>query len=160
MGLFGYGKKPAARQQPARGYSLVDDRLTIRGEIDTDGTVRIDGRIEGTIHRAGTLIVGAGGGVIGDVEAREVIVAGVIEGNVRASGRVEIEAGAAVHGEIRADAMQLHEGGAVHGLVLVGAASSAIAATGQPAPTRRLEIAQPTPAAPVAAVPAAGRAHG
>src|SRR3954468_11686527 len=71
MSIFG-GRTP---QTPAAGFSVVDDRLTIRGNIDTDGTVRVDGRVEGSSHRAGTLIVGVGGLVIGHVEAREVVVA-------------------------------------------------------------------------------------
>src|SRR3954462_11296703 len=100
MGLFGTG---SIRQ--SSGYSVINDRLTIRGELDTDGTVRVDGRVEGASHRAGILIVGAGGHVVGDVEARDVVVAGTIQGNVRATGRLEIEAGAAVLGEIRAGAM-------------------------------------------------------
>src|SRR5437879_2976836 len=110
--LGGRPEKPASA-----GFSVVDDRLTIRGNIDTDGTVRVDGRIEGAVHRAGTIIVGVGGVVIGDVEAREVVVAGNIRGNVHARGRIEIESGAAVHGDIRASAMLLREGGAVDGQV-------------------------------------------
>src|SRR5438045_1003183 len=123
-----FGSRP---QKPATaGFSVVDDRLTIRGDIDTDGTVRVDGRVEGAVHRAGTLIVGVGGAVIGDVEAREVVVAGNIQGNVHARGRIEIESGAAVHGEIRANAMSLREGGAVDGQVSIGAEAPASPAPG------------------------------
>jgi cytoskeletal protein CcmA (bactofilin family) len=132
MTLFG-GRTP---RPAAPGYSVVDDQMTIRGDIDTDGTVRVDGRVDGASHRAGTLIVGAGGAVIGDVEAREVVVAGNIRGNVHARGRIEIESGAAVHGEIRANAMSLREGGAVDGQVSIG--PEAPAAT--PPTGRRLEL--------------------
>lgn len=141
MNMFsGRPQKPAAA-----GFSVVDDRLTIRGNIDTDGTVRVDGRVEGAHHRAGTLIVGVGGAVIGDVEAREVVVAGNILGNVHARGRIEIESGAAVHGEIRAHAMALHEGGSVDGQVSIGAEGP----IAPPAPPvgRRLELAPAAQAA-------------
>jgi cytoskeletal protein CcmA (bactofilin family) len=143
MGLFG-GR---SARRAATGYSVVDDRLTIRGELDTDGTVRIDGRVEGGLHRAGTLIVGAGGIVEGDVEAREVVVAGTIQGNVHASGRLEIESGATVHGDIRANAVLLREGGAVHGQVSIGAAPAPSQTTTN---DRRLELAM-TPTSSVAA---------
>jgi len=76
----------------ASGYSVVNDRLTIRGELDTDGTVRVDGRVEGPSHRAGTLIVGTGGPVVGAVEPRQVTGAGMIQGHVHATGRPQIEA--------------------------------------------------------------------
>ena len=139
MSIFGGGPaRPAAA-----GFSVVDDRLTIRGNIDTDGTVRVDGRVEGAMHRAGMLIVGVGGAVIGDVEAREVVVAGNIQGNVHARGRIEIESGAAVHGEVRANAMSLREGGAVDGQVSIGAEPPVAATTGG---SRRLELAGTPPA--------------
>lgn len=146
MKLFG---KRAPRQ--SAGYSVVDDRLTIRGEIDTDGTVRVDGRVEGAVHRAAMLIVGAGGGVVGDVEAGDVVVAGNIHGNVHVTGRIEIEPGAAVHGEIRANSMVLREGAAIHGQVSIGATPSAAGSvtTSTPAAgSRRLELAPMAAAAP------------
>src|SRR3954470_22143586 len=136
MGVLGGSKS-------SQGYSVIHDRLTIRGELDTDGTVRVEGRVEGPTHRVGTLIVGAGGYVVGDVEAKDVVVAGTIQGNVHASGRLEIEAGASVLGEIRANLMVLREGATVHGQVSIGATPPAAAAA--PA-ARRLELT----AAPVA----------
>lgn len=138
MGLLG-GKTP---RHGAPGYSVIDDRLTIRGEIDTDGTVRVDGRVEGAVHRAGSLIIGASGGVVGDIEAGEVVVAGTVHGNVHATGRIEVEPGASVHGEIRANAMLLREGAIIHGKVSIGAAPPSADSS---APGRRLELAPPQP---------------
>jgi len=133
--LGGRPDKPAGS-----GFSVVDDRLTIHGNLDTDGTVRVDGRVEGASHRAGTLIIGVGGTVVGDIEAREVVVAGNVQGNVHARGRIEIEAGAAVHGDIRANAMSLREGGAVDGQVSIGAEPPVAPAANT---GRRLELATP-----------------
>ena len=130
----------------SQGYSVIHDRLTIRGELDTDGTVRVEGRVEGPVHRAGTLIVGSGGFVVGDVEAKDVVVAGQIQGNVHASGRIEIESGASIVGEIRANLMVLREGATVHGQVSIGTTPPA-AVTAPTGTARRLEIANtPTPA--------------
>lgn len=142
MKLFG-GRAP---RRPA-GLSVIGDRLTIRGEIDSDGTVRVDGKVEGGLHRAGMLIVGAGGGIVGDIEAGDVVVAGTIHGNVHATGRVEIEPGAAVHGEIRANNMLLREGAMLHGQVSIGASP---VSTATPGASRRLELAQ-TPSHPARA---------
>lgn len=144
MGVLGSNKS-------SQGYSVVHDRLTIRGELDTDGTVRVEGRVEGPSHRVGSLIVGAGGFVIGNVEAKDVVVAGQIQGNVHASGRLEIESGASVLGEIRANLMVLREGATIHGQVSIGATPPAAI----PAPTgsaRRLEIANAASAALPASV--------
>ncbi|MDB4877085.1 MAG: Polymer-forming cytoskeletal family protein [Gemmatimonadetes bacterium] len=97
------------------GYSVVDEQMVIRGEINTQGTIRVDGRLEGRLQRAGTMIIGAKGVVVGDIEAREVIVGGIIEGNITSDGRVELQSSASVRGDIMAIAMLLHEGATVHG---------------------------------------------
>src|SRR3954464_5699518 len=135
MGLLG-SREP----RQSTGYSVINDRLSIRGELDTDGTIRVDGRVEGPKHRAGTLVVGGGACVVGDVEAKDVIVAGMIQGNVHASGRIQIEAGASVLGEIRANSMVLLEGATIHGQISIGPPPPAAvtAATGS---ARRLELA-------------------
>ena len=136
MGLLGN----KSTKNGSAGYSVIDDRLTIRGELDTDGTVRVDGHIEGAMHRAGALIVGARGEIIGDVEAAEVVVAGTVRGNVHATGRIEVEPGASVHGEIRANAMLLREGAIIHGKVSIGAVPATAEAPGA---GRRLELTTP-----------------
>lgn len=120
MSMFGGGGGGRGQSTPATGFSVVDAQLVIRGDLDTTGTVRVDGQVLGGYHRAGTLIVGVGGLVAGDVEARDVVVAGAVHGNVMARGRVEVERGALVQGEVRASTMTLHEGGAVNGRLSVG----------------------------------------
>jgi cytoskeletal protein CcmA (bactofilin family) len=107
-------KRPAGA-----GYSVLDDELTIVGDINTEGTIRVDGRVEGSVHRADTLIIGAGGTVIGNVEAREVVIGGELSGSLIVSGRVEVQATATVQGDIRAAAVLLAEGGTVHGHVSI-----------------------------------------
>ena len=112
-----FGRRPT--QVGDNGYSLIDNALSISGDINTTGTVRIDGRVEGSLHRADMLIIGKDGVVIGNVEAREVVVGGHLTGNLIASERVEIQATATVQGDIRAVAVQLMEGGTVHGHISI-----------------------------------------
>ncbi len=137
MSLFG----SRAPRKTAPGYSIIDAQMTIRGEIETDGTVRVEGKIEGTLHRAGTIIVTSEGGVVGDVEAGDITVAGIVHGNLHATGRVEIEPGAEVNGQIRAHSMQLHEGATIHGQVSIGTTPTALPA----ASPRHLELAGTVP---------------
>lgn len=108
-----------AARAAATGYSVIDDELTISGDIHTEGTIRVDGRVEGSVHHADTLVIGSGGMVIGNIEAREVVIGGEVCGNLTASERVEVQASATVQGDIRAAAVLLAEGGKVHGHVSI-----------------------------------------
>jgi cytoskeletal protein CcmA (bactofilin family) len=108
----------ATNTAPA-GYSVLDAQVTVRGDIETDGMLRIDGRLEGNIKRASVVLLGAGASINGDVNARELVVGGRIVGNIVAEARVEVEATAEVDGDIEADAILIHEGGAVRGRLFV-----------------------------------------
>lgn len=106
-------------QPRSDGYAIIDKHLSIAGDLSTDGTVRIDGRIDGSLHRIDRMIIGDGAVVIGNVEAREVVIGGELTGNLRVSGRVEVQQTGTVRGDIHAAAVMLAEGGTVHGHVMV-----------------------------------------
>lgn len=120
MGLFRRRHDPSA-PLPANtsGYSVLDASLAVHGDIETDGTLRIDGRLEGSIRRADIVVLGTGAAVVGDINAREVIVGGTVQGNVTASSRVELQPSAVVTGDIEANAIMIHEGGSVRGRLAV-----------------------------------------
>jgi cytoskeletal protein CcmA (bactofilin family) len=133
---------PGISLRRTAGFTVIDSRLTIRGDVDTEDSIRIDGRVEGLNHRAGAIVVSTTGRVTGDIEAREVVVAGHVSGSIHALGRLQVEATGVVEGDIRATAMLLHEGGTIHGNVIAGAGAAG-AGGGAPAAgtgARRLGI--------------------
>jgi cytoskeletal protein CcmA (bactofilin family) len=135
------------KSQPASdGYSVIDEHLAIVGDLSTDGTVRVDGRIEGSLHRTDTMIIGEGASVVGNIEAREVVIGGELTGSLTVSGRVEVQKTGTVRGDIYAAAVLLEEGGTVHGHVVVRALDAEVPAIGG---ERRLAL---TPGRGVAAV--------
>jgi cytoskeletal protein CcmA (bactofilin family) len=104
-------------QASGTGYSLLDSQLSIVGDIDTEGSLRIDGRLNGSIRRADTVVLGAGASMDGDVYAREVIVGGTLSGNVYATERVELQTTAIVTGDITSQVVLVQEGSVVNGRV-------------------------------------------
>jgi cytoskeletal protein CcmA (bactofilin family) len=101
------------------GYSLLDAQLVLAGDLETAGSLRIDGKLEGSVRRADTVVLGVGAAMSGDIVAREVIVGGTIIGNVQASERVELQATAIVTGDIVTQTILVQEGGVVNGRVLM-----------------------------------------
>lgn len=125
MSLFKRRQRPTAPpSSSSAGYSVLDAQLTVRGDIETVGTLRVDGRLEGSILRADIVVLGLGSAVVGDINAREVIVGGTVNGNVTASARTELQPTAVVTGNIEAGAIMIHEGGAVQGRLTVNPAAA------------------------------------
>jgi cytoskeletal protein CcmA (bactofilin family) len=101
------------------GYSVVDAQMFVRGDLATEGTIRIDGRLEGSITRSDIVVIGSKASVIGNIVAREVVVGGTVEGNITAESRVELDSAAVVVGDIFAGSILTHEGAQIRGKVVV-----------------------------------------
>ncbi len=120
MSLFNRrrGASPAAA---ASGFSLLDANLVVTGDLQTAASLRIEGRLEGSILKADSVVIGVGASVTGDVHAREVILGGTLTGNVHASERVELQATAVVAGDVHTVSVLVQEGGVVNGRVIMTA---------------------------------------
>ena len=124
MSLFKRRHDPNNLPVVDAGYSVLDAQLTVRGDIETQGTLRVDGRLDGSIRHADIVVIGTGATVNGDISAREVIVGGTVQGNITATTRIELQPSAVVTGDIDAGAIMIHEGCAVQGRLTVTAAAT------------------------------------
>jgi cytoskeletal protein CcmA (bactofilin family) len=88
--------------------SVIDEWLSITGNLETDGDVLVNGKIHGDL-RCKLLIVGQQAEVEGLVVADEVVVRGVARGVIRAN-RVRIEKSSRVDSEIFHRALCVEEG--------------------------------------------------
>ncbi len=73
----------------------------IKGTLRFEGSVRIDGKFNGTIVSPATLILGPAAEVDGDVKVGELAVHGSLRGQVHASSRVTIHSSGKVEAEIK-----------------------------------------------------------
>jgi cytoskeletal protein CcmA (bactofilin family) len=86
----------------------------IEGKLCVEGTVRIDGVLEGDVV-ADWLVVGETGKIRGNSRTRGMVVGGAVEGNVDAGEIVELKETARVTGEIRAPKLTVSEGAVFDG---------------------------------------------
>lgn len=90
--------------------AFVGKGVTFRGAISYEGTVRIDGRVDGEIQTSGTLVVGEEAVITAKVEAGTVVSKGKITGDVVAKDRVKLMAPAVLSGSIKAPLFSMEEG--------------------------------------------------
>lgn len=100
---------PAPRSVSGEGaISIIGPGMRIEGDIATDGTVRIEGTIAGTIKAGKAVVLGQSGEVIGDIFTRDAVIGGRVKGTLVADSRLELQSSCVVDGEIRARASHLH----------------------------------------------------
>jgi cytoskeletal protein CcmA (bactofilin family) len=100
--------------------SIVAAGMSVVGDCDTDGTVRIEGKVEGTVRAGKAVVVGKEGIVDGHVLTQDAVIAGRVTGTVTAESRLEVQATARIDGEVAALRMQLEEGAELNGRVSMG----------------------------------------
>ena len=94
--------------------SLIGGNSSFKGDIDTKGTLRVDGTVEGNIN-ADWVVIGETAYVKGDINARGIIVGGRVEGNLRAKEIVELKNKGTVHGELFTNKLTISEGAIFEG---------------------------------------------
>jgi len=100
-------------------FSVVSAECYFQGTLSVQGSLRVDGTLEGSVDNARHVIVGTDGKIIGDVSAELVVCGGQVEGNVCAE-RLEVLGNAAILGDIRAKKMKVEEGGRIEGKCSIG----------------------------------------
>ncbi|MBP5430279.1 MAG: polymer-forming cytoskeletal protein [Elusimicrobiaceae bacterium] len=111
-------------------FSVVSAECYFQGTLNVQGSLRVDGTLEGAVDNARHVIVGDGGKIVGDVTAEIVVCGGSIEGNVCAN-MLEILGKASIIGDIRAKKMIVEEGGRIDGRCTIGEELDTIQSTEQ-----------------------------
>ncbi len=93
--------------------------LILRGNLEGEGDLQVQGHLEGKISLTGTVVVLEGASVQGDISASEIIVAGVVRGNLIASGKVELAPTGHLVGDVRSKTLIVREGAALNGGISV-----------------------------------------
>jgi len=91
-------------------FTFLGKGSQFKGIVTFEGTIRIDGRLEGEIHTKGTLVVGEHAVIEGDVSADVVISGGRVTGNIVAAEKVQLLATGIVIGTIKTPLLSVEEG--------------------------------------------------
>jgi len=97
-------------------FTFLGKGAQFKGIIHFEGTIRIDGRLEGEIHTKGTLMVGENAVIEGDISADVVVSGGLINGNIVASEKVQLLSAGIVTGTIKTPLLSIEEGVHLYGM--------------------------------------------
>lgn len=103
----------------------------ITGDVECQGKVSIIGqvsgnviasevyvstqRLEGSLSSEGTVKVGVGTVIVGDIDATSAYIAGAVKGDIDVNGHVEVDSTAIIKGNIKAKSIQVNNGAVVDG---------------------------------------------
>jgi cytoskeletal protein CcmA (bactofilin family) len=97
----------------------------IEGRLSFEGSVRIDGTVEGEISAQDAVIIGDGAVINAQIQAETIVIKGKVTGDVLARTRVELRAPGRLTGNIVTPSLVIHEGVVFEGHCSMGGGTEA-----------------------------------
>lgn len=99
--------------------SLIGARTVVDGNVSFIGGLRIDGEVCGNVVAAnsepGTLVIGEGARIDGEVRVSHVVVNGTVNGPVIANDYLELQPKARIVGDVTYRTLEMHVGAVIKG---------------------------------------------
>ena len=108
----------------AKFNTNISSSTKIRGAIEGNDDLLVEGHVIGNIRIAGHLEIAQTGRIEGDIEATSVSVQGELLGNTMAADKVVVDKSGRVKGNISAKTFGLADGGMINGTVETTTAST------------------------------------
>ncbi len=106
--------------QAAPQANMVTPGSEFEGTLRTDDNIRVGGKVKGSLHAGGKVIVAPEGRVEGDVHADVADVAGHVKGDLRIKTRLLLTSTARVEGTITTGRLIVEEGAEFDGECTMG----------------------------------------
>lgn len=97
--------------------TVIASGLAVKGDLNSDNDILVDGTVEGSIVTKGNLIIGQPANINGNLQARSVTIAGQLNGDVDATEAVILEASAHLEGNVTAPQLSIASGAYLRGKV-------------------------------------------
>jgi cytoskeletal protein CcmA (bactofilin family) len=95
--------------------NIIGSGTKLTGDIVSEGDIRVDGSIEGHVTVRQRLVLGEGGSIHGDIDAREAVVAGFIRGNITVGETLVLKPSAKIDGDIATGKIIIESGASFNG---------------------------------------------
>ncbi len=119
--MWSSGDKKSGAFGGDENFTFLGKGVDFKGIVHFEGTVRIDGRLEGEIHTKGTLIVGEVATIKGVISTGVLVSSGKINGTITATEKVQLLKSAVLIGDVRTPAITIEDGAHFHGMCDMGA---------------------------------------
>lgn len=102
------------------GLNQLSAGTTIKGDIISNGDIRIDGTLDGTITTKGKLVVGPNGIVEGEVNCQNADISGTINAKITVAELLTLKATAKLNGDISTNKLAIEPGANFTGACSMG----------------------------------------
>jgi cytoskeletal protein CcmA (bactofilin family) len=95
--------------------TVIGENTALTGNVESDSSIKVMGRIEGDIKAAGDVMILSTAVIIGDIWAENLSIAGTVNGNLHVKNNLHLESTARIKGDMELHSLVTDEGAVFEG---------------------------------------------
>lgn len=95
--------------------SLIGAGTSMKGDITSNGDLRIDGTLVGNINCSAKVVIGANGVVEGDISGQQADIMGKVTGTIKVKDLLQLKSNCAVNGNLHSAKLQIEPSASFNG---------------------------------------------
>ena len=127
--MFNSKSKPEMsyeKSNGANGATLISTGTTLKGDINSNSDLRIDGTIIGNIRGNAKIIIGSSGVVEGDIEGNQADITGKVTGNIKMKDLLQLRGECNITGNLNAGKLQIEPTATFNGQCHMGSVTPSV----------------------------------
>ena len=127
--MFNSKSKPEMSYEKSNGASgatLISTGTTLKGDINSNSDLRIDGTIIGNIRGNAKIIIGSSGVVEGDIEGNQADITGKVTGNIKMKDLLQLRGECNITGNLNAGKLQIEPTATFNGQCHMGSVTPSV----------------------------------
>ena len=102
---------------PSITETVITHSVTIRGDLEVENDLFIDGVLKGNVVCVGNVTIGTNARIIGNVTGGNITLGGDVKGNIKAEERLVINSSARINGDLTTQQLSITEGAIILGKI-------------------------------------------
>ena len=116
-----FSSKTKTNELPIGSTTIIGAGTAITGDIESNGDIRIDGRLNGNLISKAKILIGQDGIVEGDIRGVNADIMGKVTGSVRIKELLQLRGKSSVSGEIQTGKLEVEPTASFNGSCQMGA---------------------------------------
>lgn len=133
-------EKTSAEKIYSNTATLISSGTCLKGDVNSDNDLRIDGTIHGNVYSSAKIIVGPSGFVEGNIEGAHADITGKVSGNIMVKDLLQLRGTCNVNGNIAAAQLQIDPTAVFNGKCQMGVQPASVVTMNNEAETTTAKV--------------------
>ena len=119
--MFTNKNEPMKKTETTAAVNMIGAGTAITGDIQSNGDIRVDGTLKGSVNTTGKVVLGKEGVIEGDVVCNDADISGTIKAKITVSQLLSLKSTSKLNGDIVTNKLSIEPGASFSGSCSMGA---------------------------------------